>query len=121
MQPNIKKFYIGICVKRIKKWLNVNENYLKINPIFSSKPPLYPEVSKTVQGCNQIDLLFMRSVSVTKDGDESNYNLSLLDLPLFTQSVFCIKSIYLQNFRCSTKKAVILLSLWSTLYIAFFK
>ena len=80
MQPRIKRFYTGISIKRIQKWLNSNENHFKTNPIFSNKPPLSPVVSKTVQGCNQIDLADMRSMSVTKDGFEYNYILSLLDV-----------------------------------------
>ena len=80
IQPRIKRFYIGISIKRIQKWLNSNENYFKTNPIFSNKTPLSPVVSKTVQGCNQIDLVDMRSMSVTKDGVEYNYILSLLDV-----------------------------------------
>ena len=80
MQPRIKRFYTGISIKRIQKWLNSNENHFKTNPIFSNKPPLSPVVSKTVQGCNQIDLADMRSMSVTKDGVEYNYILSLLDV-----------------------------------------
>ena len=80
MQPRIKRFYTGIRIKRIQKWLNSNENHFKINPIFSNKLPLSPVVSKTVQGCNQIDLVDMRSMSVTKNGVEFNYILSLLDV-----------------------------------------
>ena len=49
MQPRIKRFYTGISIKRIQKWLNSNENHFKINPIFSNKPPLSPVASKTVQ------------------------------------------------------------------------
>ena len=49
------------------------------NPIFSNKPPLSPAVSKTVQGCNQIDLVDMTSMSVTKDGVEYSYIISLLE------------------------------------------
>ena len=80
IQPRIKRFYTGISIKRIQKWLNSNENHFKINPIFSNKPPLSPVVSKTVQECNQIDLVDMRSISVTKDGVEYNNILSLLDV-----------------------------------------
>ena len=80
IQPGIKRFYTGISIKRIQKWLNSNENHFKTNPIFSNRPPLSPVVSKTVQGCNQIDLVDMRSMSVTKDGVEYNYILSLLDV-----------------------------------------
>ena len=39
-----------------------------------------PVISKTVQGCNQIDLVDVRSASVAKDGVEYNYILSLLDV-----------------------------------------
>ena len=80
VQPRIKRFYTGISIKRIQKWLNGNENHFKINPILSNKPPLSPVVSKTVSGCNQIDLGDMRSMSVTKRGVEYNYILSLLDV-----------------------------------------
>ena len=80
IQPRIKRFYTGISIKRIQKWLNSNESHFKTNPIFSSKPPLSPVVSKTVQGCNQIDLVDLRSMSVAKDGVEYNYILSLLDV-----------------------------------------
>ena len=80
IQPRIKRFYTGIIIKRIKKWLIINENHFKINPIFSNKPPLPTVVSKTVQGCNQIDLVDIRSMLVTKDGVECNYILSLLDV-----------------------------------------
>ena len=69
-----------MSIKRIQKWLNSNENHFKINPIFSYKPSFSPVVSKTVQGCNQIDLVYMRSMSITKDSVEYNYILSLLDL-----------------------------------------
>ena len=80
IQRRIKRFYTGISIKRIQKWLNSNENHFKTNPIFSNKPPLSPVVSKTVQGFNQIDLVDMRSMSVAKDGVEYNYILSLLDV-----------------------------------------
>ena len=52
IQPGIKRFYTGISIKRIQKWLNSNENHFKTNPIFSNKRPLFPVVSKTVEGCN---------------------------------------------------------------------
>ena len=42
------------------------------------------------------------------------------DLPLFTQTV-CLIGFYSWSFRCSTKKAVIMLPSWSTMYIAFSK
>ena len=80
IQPRIKRFYTGISIKRIQKWLSSNENHFKTNPIFRNKPPLSPVVSKTVQWCNQIDLVDMRSMSLTKDGVEYNYILSLLDV-----------------------------------------
>ena len=80
IQPGIMRFYTDISIKRIQKWLNSNENHFKTNPIFSNKPPLSPVVSKTVQGCNQIDLVDLRSMSVTKDGVEYNYILSLLNV-----------------------------------------
>ena len=80
IQPRIKRFFTGISIKRIQKWLNSNENHFTINPIFSNKPPLSPVLSKTVQGCNQIDLVDMRNMSVTKGGVEYNRILSLLDL-----------------------------------------
>ena len=80
IQPRIKRFYTGISSKRIQKRLSSNENHFKINPIFSNKLPLFPVVSKTVQGCNQIDLVDMRSMSVTKNSIEFNYILSLLDV-----------------------------------------
>ena len=57
IQPRMKRFYTDISIKRIQKWLNSNENHFKTNPIFSNKPPLSAVVSKTVQGCNQIDLV----------------------------------------------------------------
>ena len=66
IQPTIKRFYTAIKIKRIQKWLNNNENHFRINPIFSNKPPLSSVVSKTVLGCNQIVLVNMRSMSVTK-------------------------------------------------------
>ena len=80
IQPRIKRFYTGISIKRIQKWLNSNENHFKINPIFSNKLPLSPVVSKTVQGCNQIDLVDMSSMSLTKNGVGYNYILSLLNV-----------------------------------------
>ena len=57
-----------------------NENDFKINPIFSNKPSFSPIVTKTVQGCNQIDLVDMRPMSIAKDGVEHNYILSLLGI-----------------------------------------
>ena len=72
IQPRIKRFYTGISIKRIQKSVNSNKNHFTINPILSNKPPLSPVVSKTVQECNQIDLIDMRSMSVTTDGVEYN-------------------------------------------------
>ena len=61
---------LALSIKRIQKYLNSNENYFKINPIFSNKQSRSPVVSKAVQGCNQIDLVDMRSMSITKGGVE---------------------------------------------------
>ena len=80
IQPRIKRFYTGISIKRIQKWLNSNENHFKINPIFSNRPPLSLAVSKIVQECNQIDLMGVRSISLTKGVAEYIYILSLLDV-----------------------------------------
>ena len=80
IQPRIKRFYTGISIKRIQKQLNSNENHFKINPIFSNTPPLSLAVSKIVQECNQIDLMGVRSISLTKGVVEYNYILSLLDV-----------------------------------------
>ena len=80
IQPRIKSFYTGISIKRIQKWLNSYENHFNINPIFTNKLPLSPVFSKTVQGYNQIDLVDMRSISVTRNGAEYKYILSLLDV-----------------------------------------
>ena len=80
IQPRIKRFYTGISIKRIQKWLTSNENHFKINPIFSNKSPLSLAVSKIVQECNQIDLMGVRSISLTKGVVEYNYILSLLDV-----------------------------------------
>ena len=74
------RFYTGTSIKQTQKWLNSNENLFKINPRFSNKPPLSLVVSKTVQGCNQIDLVDMRSMSLTKNGVEYNCILSLLNV-----------------------------------------
>ena len=63
--PRIRRHYTGISIKRIQKWLNSNEDHFKTNPIFSNKPPLTPVISKSVQGCNQIDLVDMRSMAVS--------------------------------------------------------
>ena len=80
IQPRIKRFYSDIGIKRIQKWLNSKENHFKINPVFSKKPPLSPAVSKTVQRCKQVDLVDMTSMSVTKNGVEYKYILSILDV-----------------------------------------
>ena len=78
IQSRIKRLHIDISIKRIQKWLSSNENNFKIHPIFSNKPPLSSLVSKIVYGCNH--MLHMWSMSVTKDGVEYNYILSLLDV-----------------------------------------
>ena len=80
IQPRVKRFYTGTSIKQTQKWLNSNENHFKINPISSNKPPVSPVVSKTVQGCNQIDLVDMSSMSLTKNGVGYNYILSLLNV-----------------------------------------
>ena len=76
----IRRHYAGITIKRIQKWLNSNEDHFKANPIFSNKPPLTLVVSKSVQGCNQIDLVDMRSMAVSTNGTQYNYVLSVLDV-----------------------------------------
>ena len=76
IQPTIKKSYTAISIKRIQKWISNNENHFKINPVLSNKPPLSPVASKTVQGCNQIDLVDMRSMPLIKNGVKYNYILS---------------------------------------------
>ena len=80
IQPRVKRFSTGTSIKQTQKWLNSNENHFKINPISSNKPLLSPVVSKTMQGCNQIDLVDMRSMSLTKNGVEYNCILSLLNV-----------------------------------------
>ena len=50
----------------------------------------------------------------------SSFLFFYFNLPLFTQTV-CLKGIYSWNFRCSAKEAVVLLCLWSTKYLAFWK
>ena len=74
--PRIRRHYSGINIKRIQKWLNSNEDHFKKNPIFSNKPLLTPVISKSVQGCNQIDLVDMRSMTVLSNGTQYNYVLS---------------------------------------------
>ena len=76
--PRIRRHYPGISIQRIQKWLNSNEDHFKTNPIFSNKPPLTPVISKSVQGCNQIDLVDMRSMAVSTNGTKYNYVLSAL-------------------------------------------
>ena len=78
--PRIRRHCTGISIKRIQKLLNSNEEYFKSNPIFSNKPPLTPVFSKSVQGCNQIDLADMRSMAVSTNGTQYNYVLSVLDV-----------------------------------------
>ena len=80
IQSRIIRFCAGLSIKRIQKWLNNSENHFKTNLIFSNKPPLSPVVSKTVQGRKQINLVDMRSMSVTKDSAEYSCILSLLDV-----------------------------------------
>ena len=78
--PSVTRHCTGISIKRIQKWLNSNEDHFKSNPIFSNKPPLTPVFSKSVQGCNQIDLADMRSMAVSTNGTQYNYVLSVLDV-----------------------------------------
>ena len=78
--PRIRRHCTGISTKRIQKWLNSNEDHFKSNPIFSNKPSLTPVFSKSVQGCNQIDLADMRSMAVSTNGTQYNYVLSVLDV-----------------------------------------
>ena len=78
--PGIGGHYTGINIERIQKWLNSNEDHFKINPIFSNKSPLTPVISKSVQGCNQIDLVDMRSMVVSTNSTQYNYVLSVLDV-----------------------------------------
>ena len=96
IQPRIKRLYSDIGIKRIQKWLNSNENHFKINPVFSNKPPLSPVVSKTVQRCKQVDLVDMTSMSVTKNGVEYKYILSILDVfsRFLKLSPLCTKDSY---------------------------
>ena len=70
----------GISIKRIQKWLNSNKDRLKANPIFRNKPPLTPVISKSVQGCNQIYLVNMRSMAVLSNCTQYNYVLFALDV-----------------------------------------
>ena len=76
--PRIRQQYTGINIKRIQKWLNGNKDHFKANPIFSNKPPLTLVISKSVQGCNQIDLVDMRSMAVLSNCTQYNYVLSIL-------------------------------------------
>ena len=78
--PRIRRHYTGISIKRIQKWLNSNEDHFKTNPIFSNKPHLTPVISKSVQGCNQIDFVDMRTIAVLTNGTQYNYVLSVLDV-----------------------------------------
>ena len=78
--PRIRRHDTGISIKRIQKWLNSNEDHFKSNPIFSNKPPLTPVISNSVQGCNQIDFVDMRSMAVSTNGTQYNYVLSVLDV-----------------------------------------
>ena len=43
-------------------------------------PRLTPVISKSIQGCNQIDLVDMRSIAVSTNGTGYNYVLSVLDV-----------------------------------------
>ena len=76
----IRRHYNGTSIKRIQKWLNSNKDHFKTNPIFSNKPALTPVISKTVQECNQIDLVNMRSIAVLSSCTQYNYVLSVLDV-----------------------------------------
>ena len=78
--PRIRLYYTGISIKRIQKWLNSNKDHFKTNPIFSNKPPLTPVISKSVQGCNQIGLVDMRSIAVSTNDTRYNYVLSVLNV-----------------------------------------
>ena len=80
LSRRIRRHCTGISIKRIQKWLNSNKHHFKTNPIFSNKPPLIPVISKSVQGCNQIDLVDIRSMAVTTNGTQYNYVLSVLDV-----------------------------------------
>ena len=55
----IRQDYTGISIKRIQKRNNEQKRSL-----FSNKQHLTPVISKSVQGCNQIDLIDMRSMTV---------------------------------------------------------
>ena len=76
----IRQHYNGKSIKRIQKWLNSNKDHFKTNPIFSNKPPLISVISKSVQGCDQIDLVDMRSMAVLSNCTQCNYVLSVLDV-----------------------------------------
>ena len=66
-----------ISITGIQELLNSNKDHFKRNPIFSNKPPLTPVMSKSVQGCNQNDLVYMRSIAVLSNCTEYNYVLSV--------------------------------------------
>ena len=76
----IRRYYTGINIKRIQKWLNSNKDHFKTNLIFSNKPPLTPVISKSVQGYNQIDLVNMRLMVVLSNCTQYNYVLYVLDV-----------------------------------------
>ena len=76
----IRRYYTGINIKRIQKWLNSNKDHFKTNLIFSNKPPLTPVISKSVQGYNQIDLVDMRLMVVLSNCTQYNYVLYVLDV-----------------------------------------
>ena len=76
----IRRHYTGISIKRIHNWLNSNKDHFKTNPIFSNKPPLTPVISKSVQGCNQIDLVDMSLMVVLSNCTKYNYVLYVLDV-----------------------------------------
>ena len=78
--PRIRRDYTGISIKRIQKWLHSNEDHFKANPIFSNKPHLTPVISKSVQRCNQVDLVVLRAMAVLTNVTQDNYVLSVLDV-----------------------------------------
>ena len=80
VRAKIRQQYTGISIKIIQKWLNSNEDHFKINPIFSNKLFLTPVTSKSIQGCNQVDLVDMRLMAVSTNGGQYNYVLSVLDV-----------------------------------------
>ena len=55
-------------MKTISKSINIQQSAIS------------PVVFKTVQGCNQIDLVDMRSMSVTQIDVKYNYVISFLDV-----------------------------------------